>query len=58
MNGQPSPARLRRCMLRLAFIAGPIIAEDHYHVRPLERVDFDEILELIRDKRYRRGANL
>ena len=31
---------------------GPIIAEDHYHVRPLERVDLDEILELIRDKRY------
>ena len=31
---------------------GPIIAEDHYHVPPLERVDLDEILELIRDKRY------
>ena len=30
---------------------GPIIAEDHYHVPPLERVDLDEILELIRDKR-------
>ena len=31
---------------------GPIIAEDHYHVPPLERVDLREILELIRDKRY------
>jgi hypothetical protein len=31
---------------------GPIIAEDHYHVPPLERVDLDAILELIRDKRY------
>ena len=30
---------------------GPIIAEDHYHVPPLERIDLDEILELIRDKR-------
>ena len=31
---------------------GPIITEDHYHVPPLERVDLDQILELIRDKRY------
>ena len=31
---------------------GPIIAEDHYHVPPLERVDLGELLELIRDKRY------
>ena len=31
---------------------GPIIAEDHYHVPPLERVNLGEILELIRDKRY------
>ena len=28
------------------------IAEDHYHVPPLERVNLDEILELLRDKRY------
>ena len=33
-------------------IEGPIIAEDHYHVPPLERVNLGEILELIRDKRY------
>ena len=33
-------------------IEGPIIAEDHYHVPPLERIDLDEVLELIRDKRY------
>ena len=33
-------------------IEGPIIAEDHYHVPPLGRVNLDEILELIRDKRY------
>ncbi|MCY4484423.1 MAG: AAA family ATPase [Spirochaetaceae bacterium] len=31
---------------------GPIIAKDHYHVPPLQRVDLAEILELIRDKRY------
>ena len=33
-------------------IEGPIIAEDHYHIAPLSRVSLDEILELIRDKRY------
>ena len=32
--------------------AGPIIAEDHYHVPPLQRVDYDEALMLIRQKRY------
>ena len=31
---------------------GPIIAEDHYHVPPLERLNLGEILELVRDKRY------
>ena len=32
--------------------AGPIIAEDHYHVPPLQRLDYDEALMLIRQKRY------
>ena len=31
---------------------GPVVAADHYCIPPLERVDLDEILELIRDKRY------
>ena len=31
---------------------GPIVAEDHYHVPPLKRLDLDGILELIRDKRH------
>ena len=31
---------------------GPVIAEDHYCIPPLERFDLGEILELIRDKRY------
>ena len=31
---------------------GPIIAADHYHVPPLERVELDRILTLIGDKRY------
>ena len=38
--------------MRKFIIEGPIIAEDHYHVPPLGRVNLDEILELIRDKRY------
>ena len=31
---------------------GPIRPEDHYHVPPLERVDLDEVLQMVRDKRY------
>ena len=31
---------------------GPVVAEDHYCIPPLQRVDRGEILELIRDKRY------
>ena len=31
---------------------GPVVAADHYHVPPLERVDLDVVLGLIRDKKY------
>ncbi len=31
---------------------GPVVAADHYRIPPLSRVDLDEILELIRSKRY------
>ena len=31
---------------------GPVVAQDHYCIPPLERVNLDEILELVRDKRY------
>ena len=31
---------------------GPIRPEDHYHVPPLERVDLDQILDMIQRKRY------
>ena len=30
---------------------GPIIAKDHYHISPVERVNLGEILEMIRSKR-------
>ena len=32
--------------------AGPVVAEDHYHVPPLERIDLDTVLGLVRDKKY------
>ena len=31
---------------------GPIRLEDHYYVPPLDRVNLDEVLQLIRNKRY------
>ncbi len=31
---------------------GPVVADEHYCIPPLERVDLDEVLGLIRDKRY------
>lgn len=32
--------------------AGPTIPEDHYHIDPLQRVDWEEIQHLIANKRY------
>ena len=31
---------------------GPIVAEDHYHVPPLDRLDLDELLLLVERKKY------
>ena len=31
---------------------GPVVAADHYHVPPLERIDLDEVLGLVQDKKY------
>ena len=31
---------------------GPVVAADHYHIPPLERIDLDAVLDLIRDKKY------
>ncbi len=38
--------------MRFFNTAGPIIAADHYHIPPLERLDLDEVLLLIEQKRY------
>ena len=31
---------------------GPVVAADHYHIPPLERINLDEMLGLVRDKKY------
>ena len=31
---------------------GPVRLDDHYGIPPLDRIDVDHVLELIRDKRY------
>ncbi len=38
--------------MRFFNTSGPIIAEDHYHVAPLSRLDIDELLELVNRKQY------
>ena len=32
--------------------AGPVVAANHYHIPPLERIDLDTVLGLIRDQKY------
>ena len=38
--------------MRFFNTAGPIEPRDHYHIPPLERLDLDEVLTLIRQKKY------
>ena len=38
--------------MRLFNTEGPIRPDDHYHIPPLDRVDLDELIGLVRDKRY------
>ncbi len=38
--------------MRFFNTSGPIVAEDHYHVPPLSRLDTDELLRLIEQNRY------
>ena len=39
-------------MMRFFNTAGPIVADIHYHVPPLQRLDYDEVLMLIRQQKY------
>ena len=38
--------------MRFFNTAGPIIPADHYHIPPLQRLDLDKLLALIRQKKY------
>lgn len=38
--------------MRFFNTSGPVEAEDHYRIPPLQRVNLDEVLELVRSKRY------
>ena len=38
--------------MRFFNTTGPVVPEDHYCIPPLERLDLDDIRELVRDKRY------
>ena len=39
-------------IMRFFNTEGPIRPDDHYHVPPLDRVNLDDLLGLVRDKRY------
>lgn len=38
--------------MRFFNTTGPVVAADHYCIPPLARLDVDELLRLVRDKRY------
>ena len=38
--------------MRFFNTTGPVVAEDHYCIPPLERLNLVEVRRLIRDKRY------
>ena len=51
----PHPSHCGECdtaTMRFFNTEGPIVAEDHYHVPPLARLDLDELLLLVERKKY------
>ena len=38
--------------LRFFNTTGPVVAADHYCILPLDRLDLEDLLRLVRDKRY------
>ena len=38
--------------MRFFNTTGPVVAADHYRIPPLGRLDLDDLLRLVRDKRY------
>ncbi len=47
-----SSPKQETCVMRFFNTSGPVVAADHYCIPPLERLNFNEIHRLIRDKRY------
>ena len=45
-------ARTAMAAMRRFNTEGPVVAADHYCIPPLDRIDLDEMLGLIRDKKY------
>jgi len=50
VTGEPHGATM--AAVRTFNTTGPIDAEDHYHIPPLERIDLDEVLGLVANKKY------
>ena len=50
MTAAPHPATM--ATVRKFNTAGPVVTADHYCIPPLERIDLDAVLDLIRDKKY------
>ena len=41
-----------RAAMRFFNTTGPVVAADHYRIPPLSRLDLDDLLRLVREKRY------
>ena len=50
--GKAPPMEARNRAMRFFNTAGPVKPEDHYCIPPLERFDLDEVLALVRMKKY------
>ena len=50
MTAAPGSATMAN--VRTFNTTGPVVAADHYRIPPLERIDLDTVLGLIRDKKY------
>ena len=50
--GPPDRRQARIETMRSFNTAGPVNATDHYLIAPLSRIDLDEVLGLVRDKKY------
>ena len=51
-SGRPGPTDAILGAMRFFNCAGPVEADRHYRIPPLERVDLEDILTLIGDEHY------